>query len=200
MIVYILAVPVFSFLVPIYAFWHFDDFSWGNTRIVLGDRGQKKAVGPEEGTFDPSTIPTKRWAEHEYDQQWEEEEYDKASSCCPASTTSRSHHGGSVGIFTGPRPHNTNSSVISSPTSYRYTQHTTKSFLPVSPLKSSTSNRFPTESEIVKEIERILDNHNLMHITKKQVRDTLSATFGMDMKYKRNFINKSIEQSLTERL
>ncbi|KAI9255104.1 chitin synthase-domain-containing protein, partial [Phascolomyces articulosus] len=70
MIVYILAVPVFSFLVPIYAFWHFDDFSWGNTRIVLGERGQKKAVGPEEGTFDPSTIPTKRWAEHEYEEQW----------------------------------------------------------------------------------------------------------------------------------
>ncbi|KAG2220939.1 hypothetical protein INT45_010692 [Circinella minor] len=197
MIVYILAVPVFSFLVPIYAFWHFDDFSWGNTRIVLGERGQKKAISPEEATFDPSTIPTKRWAEHEYDQQWEEDECDKGSSYCPESTANKSHHGES---FIGTPPHNTNSSVISSPSSYRYTQHTTKSFSPVSSPIPSNTKRFPTESEIVKEIERILDNHNLMHLTKKQVRDTLSQTFGMDMTYKRNFINKSIEKSLAGRL
>jgi len=40
MIVYILAMPVFSFYLPIYAFWHFDDFSWGNTRMVV-EKGKK---------------------------------------------------------------------------------------------------------------------------------------------------------------
>ena len=28
MLVYILAMPAFSFYLPIYSFWHFDDFSW----------------------------------------------------------------------------------------------------------------------------------------------------------------------------
>jgi chitin synthase len=37
MIIYILAVPLFSFWIPVYAFWHFDDFSWGNTRVVVGE-------------------------------------------------------------------------------------------------------------------------------------------------------------------
>ncbi|CEP18844.1 hypothetical protein [Parasitella parasitica] len=75
MIVYILAIPVFSFAIPIYAFWHFDDFSWGNTRIVVGEKGQKKAVGPEEGVFDPNTIPTKSWSQHEQDMmdEWEQQ-------------------------------------------------------------------------------------------------------------------------------
>ncbi|KAI7899778.1 chitin synthase-domain-containing protein [Cokeromyces recurvatus] len=60
----ILALPVFSFYIPIYAYWHFDDFSWGNTRIVVGEKGQKVAVG-DEGDFDPKTIPLMTWAQYE---------------------------------------------------------------------------------------------------------------------------------------
>ncbi len=26
--------PVFAFYLPLYSFWHNDDFTWGNTRIV----------------------------------------------------------------------------------------------------------------------------------------------------------------------
>ncbi|KAI8640656.1 chitin synthase-domain-containing protein [Parasitella parasitica] len=87
MIVYILAIPVFSFAIPIYAFWHFDDFSWGNTRIVVGEKGQKKAVGPEEGVFDPDTIPTKSWSQHEQEmmEEWEQQsmcsKHSKESDC-----------------------------------------------------------------------------------------------------------------------
>jgi hypothetical protein len=28
--------PVFSFYIPLYSFWRFDDFSWGKTHLVLG--------------------------------------------------------------------------------------------------------------------------------------------------------------------
>ena len=28
MIFYIFAMPIFSFFIPVYSFWHFDDFSW----------------------------------------------------------------------------------------------------------------------------------------------------------------------------
>ncbi|KAI9359841.1 chitin synthase [Pilaira anomala] len=85
MIVYILAIPVFSFLIPLYAFWHFDDFSWGNTRIVVGEKGQKKAVGPEEGIFDPESIPTKCWSEHEQELM---EEWEKETNCSKHNTLS----------------------------------------------------------------------------------------------------------------
>ncbi|KAI9504169.1 chitin synthase-domain-containing protein [Coemansia spiralis] len=64
MIVYLLALPVFSFFIPIYAFWHFDDFSWGNTRMVVGD-GKKAKYVAEAETFDPSTIPLRKWDEYE---------------------------------------------------------------------------------------------------------------------------------------
>jgi chitin synthase len=64
MIVSIFAIPVFSFAIPIYSYWHFDDFSWGNTRIVMGDKG-KKLVMADEGKFDPKSIPTITWEEYE---------------------------------------------------------------------------------------------------------------------------------------
>ncbi|KAG2224722.1 hypothetical protein INT45_009037 [Circinella minor] len=65
MIVSIFAIPVFSFLIPIYSYWHFDDFSWGNTRIVMGEKGQKKKVAADEGKFDPKSIPMMTWDEYE---------------------------------------------------------------------------------------------------------------------------------------
>ena len=49
--VYILALPIWNFLLPSYAFWHFDDFSWGDTRKIEGE--QKKET---EGEFDASCI------------------------------------------------------------------------------------------------------------------------------------------------
>jgi chitin synthase len=36
MLIYLFALPVWNFLLPLYAFWHFDDFSWGETRYVEG--------------------------------------------------------------------------------------------------------------------------------------------------------------------
>ncbi|KAI8064149.1 chitin synthase-domain-containing protein [Gongronella butleri] len=64
MIVSILAIPVFSLYIPLYSYWHFDDFSWGNTRVVLGDKG-KKTVVADEGKFDKASIPTMTWDEYE---------------------------------------------------------------------------------------------------------------------------------------
>jgi len=44
MIFYIIAIPAFSFFLPLYSFWRMDDFSWGQTRIVLGESGKKVVV------------------------------------------------------------------------------------------------------------------------------------------------------------
>lgn len=44
MFFYILAFPAFSFFLPLYSFWKMDDFSWGATRLVLGESGKKVIV------------------------------------------------------------------------------------------------------------------------------------------------------------
>jgi chitin synthase len=42
----------------LYSFWRFDDFSWGNTRVVLGDDGKKNAEA--DGDIDIE-IPLVHW-------------------------------------------------------------------------------------------------------------------------------------------
>lgn len=69
MAVYIVGIPVWSLFLPLYSFWHMDDFSWGNTRVVTGDTGQKVVIH-EEGEFDPAEIPLKTWSEYE-NELWE---------------------------------------------------------------------------------------------------------------------------------
>ncbi|KAI8820137.1 chitin synthase-domain-containing protein [Fimicolochytrium jonesii] len=71
MLLYILGIPLFSFLLPVYAFWHFDDFSWGNTRVVYGENGKKTTMAVESRKFDPTTVPKRKWAEHLKQRQME---------------------------------------------------------------------------------------------------------------------------------
>ncbi|KZS93523.1 glycosyltransferase family 2 protein [Sistotremastrum niveocremeum HHB9708] len=68
MLVYLLSLPIWNFVLPAYAFWHFDDFSWGQTRKVQGDKGGDH--GDKDGEFDSSHIVMKRWAEFERDRRW----------------------------------------------------------------------------------------------------------------------------------
>ena len=68
MAVYLLALPIWNFVLPVYAFWHFDDFSWGQTRRVNNDTGghgessDTRSIGPE-------AIPLKRWEDWERDRR-----------------------------------------------------------------------------------------------------------------------------------
>ncbi|KAF9105773.1 hypothetical protein BGX27_009440 [Mortierella sp. AM989] len=64
MFVYLLALPVWNFVLPLYAYWHFDDFSWGETRKVAGE-AKGEAHGNADGTFDSSKVPLKRWDDYE---------------------------------------------------------------------------------------------------------------------------------------
>ncbi|TPX21598.1 hypothetical protein DIZ76_015557 [Coccidioides immitis] len=64
MIIYIMAYPIYSFILPIYSFWNQDNFSWGNTRIVLGEKGDKRVVAVDDEGFDPRSIPLQRWDDY----------------------------------------------------------------------------------------------------------------------------------------
>ena len=65
--IYLLSLPIWNFVLPTYAFWHFDDFSWGDTRQTAGEGEGKGGKGGHEadGEFDSSQITMKRWGDFE---------------------------------------------------------------------------------------------------------------------------------------
>ncbi|KAJ2311654.1 hypothetical protein IWW51_006399 [Coemansia sp. RSA 2702] len=64
MLIYLLSLPVWNFVLPTYAYWHFDDFSWGQTRMVQGE-SKDKGHGGKDGEFDSTQIVMKRWCDFE---------------------------------------------------------------------------------------------------------------------------------------
>ncbi|KAI4210057.1 MAG: hypothetical protein LQ351_007047 [Letrouitia transgressa] len=64
MVIYICAFPIYSFVLPVFSFWNQDNFSWGNTRIVIGEKGNKQIVALEDEGFDPRSIPLQRWDDY----------------------------------------------------------------------------------------------------------------------------------------
>ncbi|KAF8887281.1 chitin synthase-domain-containing protein [Gymnopilus junonius] len=70
MVVYLLSYPVYSFFLPVYSFWCMDEFSWGNTRVVIGEGKDKKVITNEDEKFDESMIPLKKFSEYEAE-AWE---------------------------------------------------------------------------------------------------------------------------------
>ncbi|KAI5799026.1 chitin synthase [Geopyxis carbonaria] len=61
--IYLCSLPIWNLVLPSYAFWKFDDFSWGDTRKVEGE--VKGGAHDEEGEFDSSKIVMKRWGDFE---------------------------------------------------------------------------------------------------------------------------------------
>ncbi|KAJ2962978.1 hypothetical protein NQZ79_g1896 [Umbelopsis isabellina] len=55
MLVYLFSLPIWNFVLPCYAYWHFDDFSWGETRRVDGE-AKGEDHGGKKGKFDGSQI------------------------------------------------------------------------------------------------------------------------------------------------
>ncbi|KAF7729902.1 hypothetical protein EC973_003636 [Apophysomyces ossiformis] len=299
MFFYIIAIPVFSFFLPIYSFWHFDDFSWGNTRVVVGDNKQKKIIVADDEKFDEKMIPLKKWSVYEQE-LWEMGstgsketgvtghtyrsyhthgsrgqgsvmydgrsqyggsqvggggEYDYYRDTHVAGEKQRqsrgtmgyggsvispgSEYGAGANEYTLPNPINRGSRVLSlnsfgnpelfasggpganfmatsqqdrasimydrnmsrGPVSNEYEipmRPTSQFSVPLSQggLQPMTPPGFPSDNEILSEIKNILSTANLMSITKKQVREQLSAFFGFDMTPKKEFINTSIEYVL----
>jgi hypothetical protein len=61
--VFLLAMPIWNLTLPLYAFWHFDDFSWGATRKVDGPDGHGSGDGSKTDEFKSDMIPMRRWHE-----------------------------------------------------------------------------------------------------------------------------------------
>ncbi|CAO3619005.1 unnamed protein product [Mucor hiemalis] len=148
MIVSIFAIPVFSLYIPIYSYWHFDDFSWGNTRVVLGDKGKKVVVGADEGKFDPKTIPTMSWDEYEdelYSEDWDKNDTGSVGSKGSGYTHTSYHSYGS-------KQHLSQQQQLTQPPNYPASQfsynqlHTASQFAGVLPQLNSHSSILSSQS------------------------------------------------------
>lgn len=64
MIIYLIAYPIYSFVLPVYSFWNQDNFTWGSTRIVIGEKGSKKVIATEDEGFNPQSVPLQRWDDY----------------------------------------------------------------------------------------------------------------------------------------
>ncbi|WRT65066.1 uncharacterized protein IL334_002008 [Kwoniella shivajii] len=112
MVFYILAIPYFSFFLPLYSFWKMDDFSWGSTRLVVGEKG-KKIVIHDEGKFDPRSIPLKSWNDYE-NELWDQESVHSGSYMPPNKGEYDSRPGSAYGYDN----YETRSRIISPSGSY----------------------------------------------------------------------------------
>lgn len=94
MLIYLISLPIWNFVLPVYAYWKFDDFSWGDTRKTAGEKTKKAGI-EYEGEFDSSKITMKRWGEFERDRrlrlQGQGQKYEQSQG---ASTTYQQSYGG----------------------------------------------------------------------------------------------------------
>ncbi|XHG02063.1 hypothetical protein AWENTII_005426 [Aspergillus wentii] len=195
MIVYILAIPVYSLALPLYSFWHMDDFSWGNTRVITGESGRKVVIS-DEGKFDPASIPKKRWEEYQAE-LWEAQ----------TSRDDRSEISGiSYGTKNFPVAHSDYGFPGSRPMSQLEQLPRYGSRMSLAPSERMSRHMdmemediagSPTDDAILAEIRNILHTADLMTVTKKSIKQELERRFGVNLDYKRPYINSATEAVLS---
>ncbi|KAF2732148.1 chitin synthase E [Polyplosphaeria fusca] len=198
MIIYVLATPVFAFGLPLYAFWHMDDFSWGNTRVVTGEKGQRIVVS-DEGKFDPTSIPKKKWDEYQAE-MWEQHTMrDDRSEISGISYGTKRYMGSAsvAGSDYGGIPPSRPMSHLDLP---RFGNHSRMSLAPsgyggYDGMEMANLN-LPSDDALLAEIRDILASSDLMSITKKVVKLELEKRFGMDLTLKKQFIGNAVESLL----
>ncbi|KAF1838871.1 chitin synthase 6 [Decorospora gaudefroyi] len=195
MIIYIFATPVFAFGLPLYSFWYMDDFSWGNTRVVTGEKGQKVVVS-DEGKFDPASIPKKRWEEYQAE-MWEQHTIrDDRSEVSGYTYATRKPFGSAsvAGSEYGGMPPSRPMSHLNLP---RYDNHSRLSLAQSGyGMDSMEMANLPSDDAIMIEIKDILSKSDLMNVTKKQIKSELEQRFGCDLSLKKQFIGSAVESLL----
>ncbi|KAH6681143.1 chitin synthase [Plectosphaerella plurivora] len=221
MILYILAIPVFSFGLPLYAFWHMDDFAWGNTRVVAGDDG-KKVVVTDEGKFDPASIPRKKWEEYQAE-LWESQTVrdDARSEVSGFSYATKGQ--GMVGVtelgggyYGSSRPGSIAGGYGGAPQMPQMMYNQSRMSLAHSEAGGAGARNsqfggsqfftpedmvgLPSDDALLSEIREILRTADLMTVTKKGVKQELERRFGVPLDAKRAYINSATEALLSGQL
>ncbi|KAF4125277.1 chitin synthase [Geosmithia morbida] len=226
MLIYMLAIAVFSLALPLYSFWNMDDFNWGNTRVVEGEKG--KVVVTDEGIFDPSSIPRKKWEEYQAE-LWETQTGtgragdDARSEMSGFSYGTKAHPYVSEDPFAASRSASTlgfhqqhNNSGYQLP-AYDSRNNSRMSLanseVGLNNIRMSTFNvnhnasspffspedhaDLPSDDALLAEIREILRTADLMTVTKKGVKQELEGRFGVALDAKRAYINSATEAILS---
>ncbi|KFA61562.1 hypothetical protein S40285_03983 [Stachybotrys chlorohalonatus IBT 40285] len=208
MILYIIAIPIFSFGIPLYSFWHMDDFNWGNTRVVAGERG-KKLVISDEGKFDPSSIPRKKWEEYQAE-LWETQTSrdDVRSEISGISYGTKAF--GNYSEYAG----STSGLVPPMPNTHYDSRNVSRMSLAPSEMGVNRTSQYggsqffspddmvglPSDDALLAEIRDILRTADLMTVTKKGVKQELERRFGVPLDVKRQYIGTATEALLSGNL
>ncbi|KAM0281778.1 hypothetical protein ACHAQH_003360 [Verticillium albo-atrum] len=221
MVLYILAIPVFSFGLPLYSFWYMDDFNWGNTRVVAGEKG-KKIIVTDEGKFDPASIPRKKWEEYQ-GEIWEAQTVrdDARSEVSGYSYATKGHAGVHVGVseYGGySRPGSIAGGYSGAhampPMPYGDNRNMSRMSLAASEMGGNRASQFggsqyfspedmvglPSDDALLAEIREILRTADLMTVTKKGIKQELERRFGVPLDAKRAYINSATEALLSGQL
>ena len=190
MFIYILAIPIFTLALPLYSFWHMDDFSWGNTRIITGEKGRKVVIS-DEGKFDPSSIPKKRWEEYQMELWEAQTSRDDRSEVSGYSYGTRTHaFPQSEYGFAGSRPASqldlpllASGSRLSVAPSEMLSRHMDMD------VGMEDLSHLPSDDAILAEVREILRTADLMSVTKKSIKQELERRFGVNLDAKRPYIN-----------
>ncbi|CAI4216910.1 unnamed protein product [Parascedosporium putredinis] len=193
MILYVLAIPVFSFGLPLYSFWHMDDFNWGNTRVVAGEKG-KKVVISDEGKFDPSSIPA---SDGRSTRRSSGSYATKANQAMSEYGYPNSRPGSTLGVYP-PMPGLPVSRLSYAGSDVMGNRQSTfggsQFFTPEDMVG------LPSDDEILAEIREILRTADLMTVTKKGVKQELEKRFGVPLDAKKAYINSATEAILSGQL
>ncbi|KAF2430136.1 hypothetical protein EJ08DRAFT_589584 [Tothia fuscella] len=208
MLIYVIATPVFACGLPLYAFWHMDDFSWGNTRIIMGEKGQQVVVS-DEGKFDPASIPRKRWEDYQvelWDAQTQRDDTHSEISGVSYATKSNPMGGHS------PNYNYNGSDYGGRPVSHldlpRYGSHSRLSLAPSQYMQGNGEMEMsemnmasiPADDAILAEIRNILSTADLMSVTKKSIKVELEARFQVNLDVRKAYIGSATEAILSGNL
>lgn len=225
MLIYILAIPVYSLALPLYSFWHMDDFSWGNTRVVVGEKG-KAVVVSDEGKFDPASIPKKKWEEYQAE-MWENHtqtqsragDYDDAKSMMSGVSYGTKSQFPGMGSsvydpYGGAYPPSRAMSTLGVPPSgpgpfnqprlsaaqSQYGGYSEMGTHTSGGMEMADISNLPSDDALLAEIRNILSTADLMTITKKGVKMELERRFGIPLDAKRTYIGSATEAVLSGQL
>eukprot|EP00917_Polyrhabdina_sp_WS-2016_P000340 GHVP01000727.1.p1 GENE.GHVP01000727.1~~GHVP01000727.1.p1 ORF type:complete len:956 (+),score=175.71 GHVP01000727.1:563-3430(+) len=65
--VYLISLPIWNGIFPLYSYWHFDDFTWGETRKISKNEAVTELKTEFQGEDYAEAVDLKRWHEWEYD-------------------------------------------------------------------------------------------------------------------------------------
>ncbi|KAJ3104433.1 hypothetical protein HDU96_008927 [Phlyctochytrium bullatum] len=225
LVISILAMPFFSFYIPLYAYWHFDDFKWGNTRKGASAEEGKGGHGmgdPELEDFDPKTIPQMTWEEYEQvrlktDRLASQNQRHSLGSTVVSSQGDHARsgsHGRSPNMrsdYAESIRSSTRGGVgghpVAHPSPARLPSQRIQSDMALDKWGASTESFLvgaskpwaggvPTDADIIKQIRYILGTTDLQELSKKKVREALGTYFGIDLTERKAFINEQIENIL----